>query len=185
MSGADPDRLINLALAIARRRAEENEELAAAYDEYDAGLAAASKEDQEFSNALHLAVMLGDINPLKEYLCSEKPLSRLDRQALAGYIDILVERTTSLKRQRGRPRRKPAKARPGEQAERNAAWLVAAALKEWRKEHGKARVPGEIFDKFVREARVEAARAFGVPVDTVHEGNLRNYGRKSGRIVVP
>jgi hypothetical protein len=185
MSGVDPDRLIKLALAIARRHTEENEELAAAYDEYDARLATASKEDPEFGNALYLAFMLGDIKPLKQYLCSEKPLTRVNRQALAGYIDILVERTTSLKRQRGRPRRNAAKARPAEQAERNAAWLVAAAQKGWRKEHGKARVPGEIFDKFVREAREEAACAFGVPVNTVSEGNVRNYARKTGRIVVP
>ena len=115
MSGADPDRLINLALAIARRRTEENEELAAAYDEYDAGLAAASKEDPEFGSRLHLAFMLGDIKPLKQYSRSEKPLSRVNRQALAGYIDILVER--KVKHQRGRPRRNGAKARPAEQAD--------------------------------------------------------------------
>ena len=186
MSGVDPNRLINLALALAQRHTDETHELAAAHAAYDAETASAWRtEDPEFGNALHLAFMLGDIKPLKQYLCSEKPLTRVNRQALAGYIDILVERTTSLNRQRGRPRRKPAKARPGEQAERNAAWLVAAALKEWRKEHGKARVPGEIFDKFVREAREEAAWTFGVPMNTVREGNVRNYARKTGRIVVP
>jgi hypothetical protein len=183
MSNVDPDPLTKLALEIAQRRTEENKELAAAYGEYDADLASAWTQDPEFGDALNSAILLEDIRPLKTYLYSDKPLSRGNRQALAAYIDLLAK--SKAKRKRGRPRRKAAKARPAEQAERNAAWLVAAALKGWRKESGRARVPQEIFEGFVQESRQEAARVFGVSLDVVHAGNIRNYARKSGRIVVP
>jgi hypothetical protein len=182
MSNVERDPLTNLALAITRRRTEENEELAAAYGEYDAELAAAWKEDPEFGDALKSAILLQDTRPLKTYLCSEKPLSRINRQALAAYIDMVVE--SKAKRKRGRPRRKAAKARPAEQAERNAAWLVAAELKSWRKMNGSARVPRKIFENIVEDARQEAARAFDIPLKLVHAGNIRNYARKTGRIVV-
>ena len=63
MSGVDPNRLINLALALAQRHTDETDELAAAHAAYDAETASAWKtEDPEFGNALHLAFMLGDIN---------------------------------------------------------------------------------------------------------------------------
>lgn len=127
----DTDRLINLATALARRRMEENKDLAAAYRESDAETASAWREDPEFSNALHLAVLLGDTKPLKNYLCSEKPLSSTNRSALAGYIDLLVERiqTGTQKRTRGRPCRIAAKAALAEQAERNAAWRSPSCRK--------------------------------------------------------
>ena len=89
MSGVDPDPLINLALAIAQRRCAEHPEIAAAYATYDADLANAWKEDPEFGNALHWAVALGDIRPLKQYLCSDKPLSRMNKRALEGRGSLL------------------------------------------------------------------------------------------------
>ena len=59
MSGVDPNRLINLALALAQRHTDETDELAAAHAAYDAETASAWRtEDPEFGNALHLAFML-------------------------------------------------------------------------------------------------------------------------------
>ena len=139
-------------LASAQQRRDENEELAAAYSVYVADLVDAWREDPEFGNALHVAVVVGNIKPLKKYLCFA--------------------------------RRNAAKAPPAEQAERNAAWLVAAAQKAWRKQHGKARVPGDVIALMVREACDVAARAFGVPVDRIKEADVRS-ALKTGRFVVP
>ena len=76
-------------LAIARRLTDESEERGATHAAYDTETAAAwRKEDPEFGNLLWLAVMLGDVRPLKEYLCSEKPLSRFNQ--LGAVADVVA-----------------------------------------------------------------------------------------------
>lgn len=158
-----------------------NEERAAALAERDADVANAWREDPEFGNALHLAVMLGDIRSLKQYLCSEKPLTRRNRRELVGYIDLLAERIVSHMRRRGRPRRySDIVEHPAERAERNAACLVASAKKAWCRQHGKERVPSADVNKMVRNACEEAARTFEVSVEAVKTANVRR-ALKTGR----
>ena len=146
--------------------------------EYEEDLANAWKEDPEFVNAFDEAFVLGDIKPLLQYLCSDKPLTRLSRRRLAGYIRWLVEQTR--KRGKGRPRRNAAKAPPVERAERNAAWLVRFNQEGWCKEHGRERVPAKVTDEWIREASEVAAREFNVPVDKILPRNVRNQ-LKTGR----
>jgi integrase len=138
--------------------------------------------DVEFGNALNLAVMVGITKPLLDYIAS-KPLSHpSDRAMLAGFLRQLLGRVEMPRK--GRPRRQPAKARDTEQAERNAAYLVASDQADWRRQHGRERVPTAETDRMIREARDTAAWVFGVPVSLISEYNIRK-ARKSGRVVVP
>ena len=123
------------------------------------------------------AAALVGVKALQTYLDSDKPLSRANRKALAAYIGQLAEHNAPQKR--GRPRRNAAKADTVEQAERNAAWLVAFMQKAWRKHHGKERVPGDVLAKMIHEA-CKAADTFNVPVKPA---KVRS-ALKTGRIVV-
>ena len=77
----------------------------------------------------------------------------------------------------------PSAAPAAEQAECNAAWLVAFRLKSWREQNHRRRVPGAEVSKMVSAAITEAANAFHVPVNTIKESNIRTL-LKNGSVVV-
>jgi hypothetical protein len=84
----------------------------------------------------------------------------------------------------GRPPRIAGEATPVEQAERNAAWLAAFTLKEWRDRHCRERVPGSEKEKIIGVAIEEASKAFRVPAHTIKASNIRIL-LKNRQIVVP
>jgi hypothetical protein len=140
------------------------------------------EENREFGNALHVAIALERAGPLKEYLASDKPLSRWDRNGLVTFIEWL-EKHIPPKPTLGRPERNPQTANKVERAERNAAWLVAFCQAAWRNEHGLERVPGNETNKLIDKAIKEAATAFDVSAELINKDNIRN-ALKSGRVVV-
>ena len=66
-------------------------------------------------------------------------------------------------------------------AERNAALLVASNQAEWRKEHGRERVPPAETEDMINRAIAEAATAFGVPATSIAKDRIR-IALKAGRI---
>jgi hypothetical protein len=123
-------------------------------------LSEAWKEDPEFQNALHIAVVVGKTDPLVEYLAANKPLSSGNKRALAGLLQLQEKQIASLQnRPVGRPRRQADTVSDIEQAERNAAWLLAITKAAWRKELGHKRVPKHENDKMAEKCMKEAARA--------------------------
>jgi hypothetical protein len=148
--------------------------------------------DQEaFDTALNLALVCGMNTPLWEYREAGKPIpeetvcvgncpSKPMRDLVA---ELLGDGQPVQRRLRGRACRIAGNAPSAEQAEHNAAWLIAYSLKAWRELHERERVPGEEKKKMIRSAIDEAAKEFGVPADTTIESNILNL-LKSGRIVV-
>jgi hypothetical protein len=144
-------------------------------------LTTAWKENPEFGNAIHVAIVLGRTEPLKEYLASDKPLSLANRLGLIAIIERLEQRIASLEHKKvGRPQRK-SDAWNAATAERNAAFLVASDQAAWRKENGRERVPPAETEEMINRAVAEAAKAFGVPASSIKKDNIR-IALKAGRL---
>jgi hypothetical protein len=151
------------------------------------------KSDSEFGNALYMAYVAGELKLLRDYAAEGKPIPQ-EHVFVAGEtipMRVLVSellgnhhRQQQQHNKGGRPHRVANKARDYEQAERNAAWLVAFELKGWRDRNGRKRVPGVKKNELIKAAIKEAAKAFKVPADTINEGNVR-AALKNGRVVVP
>ncbi len=146
----------------------------------------------EFANALHLALEVGVIEPLRSYVAAGKPVPhdvvlpvyRSMPQSMARLVaELLGHELVTEPTQLGRPRRVASKATLTEQAERNAAWATAFALRQWRIDHHCRRVPRSVKVKFIEAARRDAAKAFGVPLGAIFERNIENL-LKSARIAV-
>jgi len=176
---------------LAQRRAEEQNELGAAYRAYDDDARTPVGSDSEFDFALHLAVEIGVTKPLRDYVSSGMPVPQYPvmindwpaRDAPALVAELLGQ-PASQQETRGRPLRIAAEAQPVEQAERNAAWLVAFALKEWREGSGRKRVPSDITNEIITAAITVAAKVFNVPESAISESNIRNL-LKNRTVVVP
>jgi hypothetical protein len=149
-------------------------------------LTTAWKENPEFGLANDMATVLGRTEPLKEYLASDKPLTLGNRLGLIAIIERLELRIASLEeriastQKRGRPQRKSYPWNATD-AERNAALKVAALKAEWRKEHGRERVPPAETEDMINRAIAEAATAFGVPAKSIGKDRIR-IALKAGRI---
>jgi hypothetical protein len=161
----------------------------ATYREYDERISKAWQSDSDFSNALYMAYVAGELLLLRDYIAAGKPVPQ-EHTFVAGKIapmDVLVAkllgRQPQQQRKLGRPPRVARQASAAEQAERNAAWLVAFMLKGWRVRTHRKRVPGIEVKKMISAAITEAAKAFGVPLNAINESNVRNL-LKSGRVVV-
>ena len=174
-----------------QRKPQTSDERAAAYREHDEQLSKAWKADPEFGNVLNLAISIGVTKPLRDYVEAGKPVP--NEQVLVGGESIpmhalVAELLCGLhqlhQQKRGRPHRVASKVPSAEQAERNAAWLVAFAQKDWRKRNARERVPRLETEEMIRAAIKEAAKAFGVPVSTINASNIRNV-LKNRRVVVP
>src|SRR5262245_53098470 len=147
---------------------------------------------RECSDALYLAIEFGELGTLREYVELGKPTPD-EPVLLPGWSvaqpmsDLVAELFGRSQPQqhpvKGRPARIAADAPPAEQAERNAAWLVAFMLKGWRSRHGRKRVPRSEADRIVTYAVEEAANAFNVPLNAIKESNIRTL-LQNGRIVV-
>jgi len=176
---------------LAQRRAEEQNELGEAYRAYDHDAGTPVGSDSEFAVALHLAVEIGVTKPLRDYVASGMPVPPYlvmikdspVRDAPALVAELLGQ-PAAQQETRGRPSRIAAEAQPAEQAERNAAWLVAFALKDWRERNGRKRVPSEITNEIITAAITVAAKVFNVPESAISESNIRNL-LKNRTVVVP
>jgi hypothetical protein len=125
-----------------------------------------------------------------DYVTDGKPVPHDVSVSMAGQVvpmhvlvaQLLGENPPNEQRL-GRPPRVACQASSAEQAERNAAWLVAFMLEGQRVRIHRKRVPGIQVKKIIGAAITEAAKAFGVPENAISESNVRNL-LKSGRIVV-
>ena len=163
---------------------------AAAISDYEQHIGRASDGDQEFSNALYMAYVAGDLKLLKDYVKAGKPVPHdlpvsVGDQVIPMHVLVaqLLGEVSPNEQRIGRPPRVAGQASAAEQAERNAAWLVAFMLKDWRLHHHRKRVPGIEVEKMISFAIIEAAKAFGVSVNAICESNIRGL-LKSGRVVV-
>jgi hypothetical protein len=182
---------IALATAFAQRRADEQNELGAAYRAYDHDAGTPVRSDSEFDFAFHLAVAIGETRPLRDHVSSGMPVPQYPvtingwpvRDAPALVAELLGQPAPQ-QQTRGRAFRIAAEAQPAEQAERNAAWLVAFALKEWRERNGRKRAPSDIISEIISASITEAAKFFNVPENAISESNIRNV-LKTRTVVVP
>jgi hypothetical protein len=147
---------------------------------------------EEFAFALHLAYEIGVTKPLRNYVASGKPIPQdvvlvkghSTRQDMASLVaELLGCPPDEPPPKRGRPHRIAGKASAIEQAERNAAWLVAFRLKAWREHNKRKRVPSLERKQIIADARAKAVETFKVPLDAIKTDNIHNL-LKSGRIVV-
>jgi cytochrome P450 len=175
---------------LGRRAGEDNGKRGAALRTYDREIASAWKADQEFSNALYMAYVGGRLQLLRNYCDAGKPIPQ-DDVSVAGALvpmhifvaQLLGDQPPQEYETRGRPHRVASAALAAEQAERNAAWLVAFAKKAWCKRNGRKRVPKDLTSQMIRAAIEQGAEAFKVPVDAIRERNVSNV-LKNGSIVV-
>jgi hypothetical protein len=173
--------------AIAEPTADER---AASISDYEQRITTAWEGDQEFSNALYMAYVAGELKLLSDYVKAGKPVPQDIPVSMADQVvpmhvlvaQLLGEAPPNEQRT-GRPPRVASQASAAEQAERNAAWLVAFMLKDWRLHHHRKRVPGIEVKKMISAAITEAAKAFGVSVNAIYESNICGL-LKSGRVVV-
>ena len=179
--------IIDLAIELARRHADASPELTMALREYDAAVGSAWKGGAPTvtdDDILYCALEL--VRWKKETAAANaEPDDIVDRarEMVRRRVDGSHEPTLP-RRQRGRPRRVAAAARAAEQANRNASWLVAFMMQEWREKHGRERVPGHEINAIVSKAIAEAAREFGVSVSQIDADNVRDNAQKTGRFVV-
>lgn len=138
----------------------------------------------DFESAIHFAMLSGRTEPMAE--CIEACIGRHwamegERSKLAGWFALKNEMP------RGRPRnlmRAPAKdpyIRKHEDAGhalRNAVIRTWQMLEEYRREHGRKRVPREHKEEAIRRAQEEAYRSFGVYPD---DGQIRRLLEKGDR----
>src|SRR5258708_7361455 len=199
--------MFKVARFIAQKITNDPTERGAAYRDYDEQISEASKADSEFSDALYMAYVAGETRLLKDWVAAGKPIPPdmrvpvnrepdQSRVFVTGKpdqtrgVDALVAELLgrpSLHEQPpavGRPPRIAGRAPPAQQAERNAAWLVASQQRSWRERNGRGRVPRVESDEMIDAALKEAAKAFKVPVSTIRERNIRNL-LKNARIFAP
>ena len=158
--------------------------------DYKERVSRAWEGDQELNNALYMAYVAGELKFLRDYVTDGQPVPPDIPVSVAGQVVpmhvlvawLLGEDPPNQPRP-GRPPRVACQASAAEQAERNAAWLVAFMLEGQRVRTHRKRVPGIQVKKIIRAAITEAAIAFGVPENAISESNVRNL-LKSGRIVV-
>jgi hypothetical protein len=165
-------------------------ERARAISDHEQRISRAWEGDQEFSNALYMAYVAGELKLLRDYVTDGKPVPHDIPVSVAGRVvpmHVLVAQLLGEdppnEQRLGHPPRVASQASAGEQAERNAAWLVAFMLKGWRVRTHRKRVPGIEVKKMITAAITEAAKAFDVPLNAINESNVRNL-LKSGRVVV-
>jgi hypothetical protein len=127
---------------------------------------------------------------LRKYVADGRPVPRDIPVSVGGQVvpmHVLVEQLLGedlpIEQRPGRPTRLAHQGSSAEQAERNAAWLLAFMLEDQRVRIHRKRVPGIQVKKIIGAAITEAANAFGVPENAISESNVRNL-LKSGRIVV-
>jgi hypothetical protein len=132
-----------------------------------------SQTGAEFDHAMHVAQTLKDTSALYDYLDSDKPLTRANRRMLKGFIDLLIPKRRSRRRN-------------ADKAERNIAWFVAFKQEAWRTKNGRKRVPSGVTDQFIAEGIEEAVAetSFHVERNQIKVANIRKH-RKTGRIKVP
>lgn len=167
------------------------DERAVANSDYEERVGKAWEADQEFSNALYMAYVAGELKLLRDYVAAGKPFQPDIPVDVGGELipmHVLVAQLLGSQAQQetprhGRPHRVPSAAPAIEQAERNAAWLVAFMLKSWREQNHRKRVPGAEVSKMISATITEAANAFHVPVNTIKECNIRTL-LKNGSVVV-
>lgn len=164
-----------------------NDERDAAYREYDARLSAALKADPEFGNVLDLAITIGVTEPLADYIDQQR-LNDEQSLMLAAWI-----RSMSRKQKRkgkGRPRKGTHQAKPKygpvelkaiQSAEHRAAYIVEGKKINWRKLHGRERVPRSETTKMIDNAIKQVAKSFGVAESKISEPNVR-IAMQTGRI---
>ena len=122
--------------------------LAAIWD-YKERISRAWKGNQELSNALYMAYVAGELKLLRDYVTDGKPVPHDIPVSMAGQVvpmhvlvaQLLGEDPPNEQRP-GRPPRVACQASAAEQAERNAAWLVAFMLEGQRVRTHRKRVPG-------------------------------------------
>jgi hypothetical protein len=187
--------VVAVAEVLGRRLGKDKGERSAAHRAYDRKSAGAWKADPEFGDALNLAIEIGVTKPLRDYVASGKPIPKeivsvkdwgcpVPQDVRTLVDELLGNQPQQQPQKQGRLRRIANKARLAEQAERNAAWLVAFAQKDWRKRNACERVPRVETEEMILAAIKEAAKAFGVPVSTINASNIRNV-LKNHRVVVP
>ena len=156
------------------------------HEAHKAELASAWRDGSpEFSTALYLAIMFENDGPLNEYLASEKPLGRAERQGLIVYNEWLKARLP-LKQPRGRPKRSPELESIVVTAERFIARYVADRKAAWCEEHGRKRVSETETSKWIDEG-IRGVRQLGLSDQTImkiSKDNIRS-ALKTGRFVVP
>lgn len=162
----------------------------AAYLEYHEHIGNAWMQDDphgELLNALNFAIQIGETHLLRDYVSAGKPIPqdmpinyrvRPNGSAFTQPLPTLIASLFGSEHpeiaKQGRPHRVPTAAPLPEKAERNAAWLVACELKNWRECHNRKRVPGVIKNKMIKAAIKVAAKSFDVSVDAIGERNIRN-----------
>ena len=158
--------------------------------DYKERIGGAWEGDQELRNALYMACVAGELRLLRNYVTDGRPVPRDIPVSVGGQVvpmQVLVAQLLGEdlpnEQRPGRPPRLAHRASAAEQAERNAAWLVAFMLEGRRVRTHRKRVPGIEVKKIIRAAITEAVKAFGVPDNAISESNVRNL-LKSGRIVV-
>jgi hypothetical protein len=189
-----------VARLIAQKITSDPTERGVAYRDYDNQISKAWKAALEFSNALYMAYVAGETRLLRDYVAAGQPVPQdmrvpVNREPdqsqvfVAGKpdqtrgVDALIaellgrsspdEQPPAL----GRPPRVANRAPPTEQAERNAAWLVAFVQKRWLKHSSRKRVPHLKTDEMISDAIKEATKEFRVPVSSIRESNVRNLLR--------
>jgi hypothetical protein len=176
-----PNEVIEVRLSLEQR---------AAIAEYERQLVHAWQAGPEFGSALNLAITIGVTKPLRDYAAAGKPIPH-DTVFVAGksvpmkvlVAELLGGQALPQSSGGGRPRRVAGEAKQSDQAERNAAWLVAFMQRDWRQRHGRKRVPRIKTNAMIRTAIAEAAKAFKVPVNAIDARNIENL-LKTGRVVV-
>jgi hypothetical protein len=166
------------------------DERAAAIGDYEQRISRAWEGDQVFSNALYMAYVAGELKLLRDYVNAGKPVPQDIPVSVADQVvpmHVLVAQLLGEgppnEQRLGRPPRVASQASAAEQAERNAAWLVAFMLKGWRVHNHRKRVPEIEVKKMISAAITQASKAFGVSVNAINESNIRGL-LKSGRVVV-
>ena len=168
-----------LAVHLAERLTPEDSEGGAAYRERDVHVGNAWKADPEFGNALHMAYVLGELKWLRDFVTAGKPIPEGNAFEYGELISIhrLVSDLLGSPREQqlnvGRSRRVANERPAAEQAERNAAWLVAFQRKSWLERNGRKRMRGIIMNEMIKAAIKEAAKAFKVPVHAINDRNIR------------
>jgi hypothetical protein len=168
-------------------RPPSNDERDAAYREYNKMVSAAWEADPEFGNVLNLAITVGVTEPFADYI-DQRRLTDEQRHTLAAWIRSLSRKQK--RKGKGRPRKGTHQAKPKygpvelkliQNAEHRAACIVEGKKIDWRKQHGRERVPGSETTKMIDNAIKQVAKSFGIDESKISESNVR-IAMQTGRI---
>ena len=121
---------IALATAFAQRRADEQNELGAAYRAYDHDAGTPVRSDSEFDFAFHLAVAIGETRPLRDHVSSGMPVPQYPvmingwpvRDAPFWLLNCLVNRRRNNKRAVARSALQLKRSRPSRLSAMRRGW---------------------------------------------------------------